>query len=83
MVDYLKSRIRPIRYITGIISVLLMVISLGAFAIKGLNMGLDFIGGMVTEAIINHSVTKSQLMDQLQLTGSRFLPRLREKKGVG
>ncbi len=42
MVDYLKSRIRPIRYITGIISVLLMVISLGAFAIKGLNMGLDF-----------------------------------------
>ncbi|ENM3774645.1 protein translocase subunit SecF, partial [Vibrio cholerae] len=66
MVDYLKSRIRPIRYITGIISVLLMVISLGAFAIKGLNMGLDFTGGMVTEAIINHSVTKSQLMDQLQ-----------------
>lgn len=43
MVDYLKSRIRPIRYITGIISVLLMVISLGAFAIKGLNMGLDFL----------------------------------------
>ncbi|EGR1055265.1 protein translocase subunit SecF [Vibrio cholerae] len=66
MVDYLKSRIRPIRYITGIISVLLMVISLGAFAIKGLNMGLDFTGGMVTEAIINHSVNKSQLMDQLQ-----------------
>ncbi|HGE6066232.1 TPA: protein translocase subunit SecF [Vibrio cholerae] len=66
MVDYLKSRIRPIRYITGIISVLLMVISLGAFAIKGLNMGLDFTGGMVTEAIINHSVTKFQLMDQLQ-----------------
>ncbi|HDI3238702.1 TPA: protein translocase subunit SecF [Vibrio cholerae] len=66
MVDYLKSRIRPIRYITGIISVLLMVISLGAFAIKGLNMGLDFTGGMVTEAIINHSVTNSQLMDQLQ-----------------
>lgn len=66
MVDYLKSRIRPIRYITGIISVLLMVISLGAFAIKGLNMGLDFTGRMVTEAIINHSVTKSQLMDQLQ-----------------
>lgn len=44
MVDYLKSRIRPIRYITGIISLLLMVISLGAFAIKGLNMGLDFTG---------------------------------------
>ncbi|EJL6760582.1 protein translocase subunit SecF [Vibrio cholerae] len=66
MVDYLKSRIRPIRYITGIISVLLMVISLGAFAIKGLNMGLDFTGGMVTEAIINQSVTKSQLMEQLQ-----------------
>lgn len=84
MVDYLKSRIRPIRYITGIISVLLMVISLGAFAIKGLNMGLDFTGGMVTEAIINHSVTKSQLMDQLQpVLGSRFRHAFGRRRALG
>lgn len=68
MVEYLKSRIRPIRYVTGIISLLLMVISLGAFAIKGLNMGLDFTGGMVTEATINRSVSKVQLLEKLQPT---------------
>ncbi|EEW11730.1 protein translocase subunit SecF [Vibrio mimicus] len=66
MIEYLKSRIRPIRYITGMISILLMVISLAAFAIKGLNMGLDFTGGMVTEAVIDSSVSKVQLIDQLQ-----------------
>lgn len=66
MIEYLTSRVRSIRYITGIISVLLMVISLGAFAVKGLNMGLDFTGGMVTEAIIDSSVSNAQLLEQLQ-----------------
>ena len=41
MVEYLKQNIRRIRYITSFVSVALMVISLGAFAVKGLNMGLD------------------------------------------
>lgn len=39
MAGYLKSRIRNIRYITSIVSIALMVISLAAFAIRGLNMG--------------------------------------------
>ncbi|EGU19291.1 protein-export membrane protein SecF [Vibrio mimicus SX-4] len=72
MIEYLKSRIRPIRYITGMISILLMVISLAAFAIKGLNMGLDFTGGMVTEAVIDSSVSKVQLIDQLIVPSARF-----------
>lgn len=58
MVDYLKFWICLICYIIGIILVLLMVILLGVFVIKGLNMGLDFTGGMVMEVIINYLVIK-------------------------
>lgn len=42
MIEFLKSRIRKIRYITSFVSIALMVISLAAFAVRGLNMGLDF-----------------------------------------
>ncbi|WP_311567495.1 protein translocase subunit SecF [Photobacterium arenosum] len=66
MAGYLKSRIRNIRYITSIVSIALMVISLAAFAIRGLNMGLDFTGGMVTETAISRSVTSHQLLDVLK-----------------
>ncbi|MGB7998381.1 MAG: protein translocase subunit SecF [Photobacterium halotolerans] len=66
MASYLKSRIRNIRYITSIVSIALMVISLTAFAIRGLNMGLDFTGGMVTETAISRSVTSHQLLEVLK-----------------
>ncbi|MEI8592627.1 protein translocase subunit SecF [Photobacterium sp. Hal280] len=66
MVRYLTSRIRKIRYITSIVSVALMVISLAAFAVRGLNMGLDFTGGMVTETLISPTVTSHQLLDVLK-----------------
>lgn len=66
MIEYFKARIRPIRYITGLVSMLLVVVSVAALASKGLNMGLDFTGGMVTEAIIDRSVTKTELIAQLQ-----------------
>ncbi|EKO3439815.1 protein translocase subunit SecF [Vibrio fluvialis] len=66
MIEFLKSRIRKIRYITSFVSIALMVISLAAFAVRGLNMGLDFTGGMVTEAVVNSSVTNHQLLDVLK-----------------
>ena len=66
MMRYLTSRIRKIRYITSVVSVALMVISLAAFAVKGLNMGLDFTGGMVTEMRITPTVTSHQLLDVLK-----------------
>ncbi|MGL4192266.1 MAG: protein translocase subunit SecF [Vibrio sp.] len=66
MIEYFKARIRPIRYITGLVSMLLVVVSVAALASKGLNMGLDFTGGMVTEAIIDRWVTKTELIAQLQ-----------------
>ncbi|EKO5152766.1 protein translocase subunit SecF [Vibrio fluvialis] len=66
MIEFLKSRIRKIRYITSFVSIALMVISLAAFAVRGLNMGLDFTGGMVTEAVVTSSVTNHQLLDVLK-----------------
>lgn len=66
MIEYLKQRMRFIRYIMGFLSVALMVISIAAFAVKGLNMGLDFTGGMVTEVSIDKNVINHQLTDVLK-----------------
>ncbi|MEF1173918.1 protein translocase subunit SecF, partial [Vibrio sinaloensis] len=55
MVEFLKQNIRKIRYVTSIVSVALMVVSLVALGARGLNMGLDFTGGMVTEVQVDKS----------------------------
>lgn len=66
MLQFVKTRIRRIRYITSLVSIALMVISLAAFAMRGLNMGLDFTGGMVTEAVVSQTVTNHDLLNVLQ-----------------
>ncbi|MDE1328448.1 protein translocase subunit SecF [Vibrio aestuarianus] len=66
MVSFLKTHIRSIRYMTSIFSVTLMLISLIALGAKGLNMGLDFTGGMVTEVTVDKTVTSNQLVDSLK-----------------
>lgn len=66
MKDYFKKNILQIRYITGVVSVLLMVVSILMFAVKGLNMGLDFTGGMVSEVEISNSITNEQLLSTLE-----------------
>ncbi|CAH8229814.1 protein translocase subunit SecF [Vibrio aestuarianus] len=66
MVSFLKKHIRSIRYITSIFSVALMLISLIALGAKGLNMGLDFTGGMVTEVTVDKTVTSTELVDSLK-----------------
>jgi preprotein translocase subunit SecF len=49
-----------------------MVVSLISFAMNGLNMGLDFTGGMVTEVQVDDTVTHNQLLEQLQPTLGEF-----------
>ncbi len=61
MVNFCKTNIRQIRYFTSVVSLVLMVVSLGALAIKGLNLGLDFTGGMVTEVQVDRNLTSNQL----------------------
>ncbi|MCG7490879.1 protein translocase subunit SecF [Vibrio sp. Of14-4] len=66
MVHYLKNNIRRIRYITSFVSVALMVVSLAAFVTKGLNMGLDFTGGMVTEVQVDKNLGNNDLLEHLK-----------------
>ncbi|RJX71383.1 protein translocase subunit SecF [Vibrio sinensis] len=65
MVEYLKAHIRRIRYITGVASVILMVLSGIALGAKGLNLGLDFTGGMVTEVQVDNQISHNQLVKLL------------------
>ncbi|MCA3881593.1 protein translocase subunit SecF [Vibrio vulnificus] len=66
MVEFMKKHIRAIRYLTSVISLALMVVSLVALGLRGLNLGLDFTGGMVTEVKLDTGLTNHQLLDQLK-----------------
>jgi len=72
MVEYLKHNIRRIRYITSFVSVALMVISLVALGARGLNMGLDFTGGMVTEVQVDNTLTSNDLLGALKPALGKF-----------
>lgn len=65
MMNQIKSNIRKIRYFTSYVSIALMVVSLLALGARGLNMGLDFTGGMVTEIQVDASVDSHQLLSSL------------------
>ncbi|MEZ9131922.1 protein translocase subunit SecF [Vibrio breoganii] len=66
MVKFFKHNIRNVRYFTTVISVLLTVVAIAAIGLKGLNLGLDFTGGMVTEVQLDKSLSSNQIMKQLQ-----------------
>ncbi|MDF2155325.1 protein translocase subunit SecF [Vibrio sp. CAU 1672] len=66
MVEMLKQNIRKIRYFTTLVSVVLTVLSLVALGIQGLNLGLDFTGGMVTEVKVDKQLTNHDLLNVLQ-----------------
>lgn len=66
MVEFLKQHIRRIRYVTGFISVALMIFSLVALGLRGLNMGLDFTGGMVTEVQLDKALTSADMLKVLK-----------------
>lgn len=66
MVNYFKQHIRAIRHTTNLVSILLTVLALSALAIRGLNMGLDFTGGMVTEVRVDSSLTHEQVVNVLK-----------------
>lgn len=72
MSAFFKQRIREIRSITSIISLVLMIISLGAIATNGLNMGLDFTGGMVTEVKVDNSISHEKMVETLQPALGQF-----------
>ncbi|CAM2767430.1 protein translocase subunit SecF [Vibrio mytili] len=66
MVQLLKCNIRKIRYFTALVSTVLTVIAIAALAVKGLNFGLDFTGGMVTEVKLDKQLTNRDLLNVLE-----------------
>ncbi|PMG02960.1 protein-export membrane protein SecF [Vibrio breoganii] len=66
MVMFFKHNIRKVRYFTTVVSILLTVVAIAAIGLKGLNLGLDFTGGMVTEVQLDKSLSSNQIMKQLQ-----------------
>ena len=49
------------RHFTSAVSVLLMIVSVFLIASKGLNWGLDFTGGVVSEIQLNNQITSSEI----------------------
>nr|WP_101094954.1 protein translocase subunit SecF [Shewanella indica] len=54
------------RYFSSAISVVLMIVSISVIAVKGLNWGLDFTGGVVSEIRIESSISAKTLQPLLQ-----------------
>ncbi|MBY5991814.1 protein translocase subunit SecF [Ferrimonas balearica] len=55
----------PWRYLTGGLSVLLLLLALSQLAGKGLNWGMDFTGGVVTEVTMSASQDAPELAERL------------------
>ncbi len=66
MVKTIQKHIRKVRYFTTLVSVTLTVIAIAALGMRGLNLGLDFTGGMVTEVKIDEQLTSQDLLIALQ-----------------
>ncbi|CAE6931195.1 protein translocase subunit SecF [Vibrio sp. B1FLJ16] len=66
MVKTIQKHIRKVRYFTTLVSVILTVIAIAALGMRGLNLGLDFTGGMVTEVKIDEQLTSQDLLSALQ-----------------
>ncbi|WP_412501636.1 protein translocase subunit SecF [Shewanella chilikensis] len=54
------------RYFSSAVSVILMIVSISVIAVKGLNWGLDFTGGVVSEIRIDSSISAKALQPVLQ-----------------
>ncbi|MCW8346420.1 protein translocase subunit SecF [Vibrio sp. ZSDZ65] len=65
MKNYLTTHIRSIRYFTNLLSIALVVLSIIVVGVKGLNLGLDFTGGVVSEVQLAQSTTQTELRETL------------------
>ncbi|CED61257.1 protein translocase subunit SecF [Moritella viscosa] len=55
-----------LRYISSAMSVIFMLIAIAFISINGLNWGLDFTGGVITEVQLDPSITMSEISPLLQ-----------------
>ena len=55
-----------LRYISSAISVVFMLVAIAFISVNGLNWGLDFTGGVITEVQLDPSITMSEISPLLQ-----------------
>lgn len=60
------DRVTLCRYISSIVSIILMVISLVVISVNGFNWGLDFTGGVVSEIRLDSNINSSQIEQLLE-----------------
>ena len=58
-----------LRSYASVLSLLLMLGSVGALAVKGINWGLDFTGGTLIELVYDQPVKTADVRDQLATAG--------------
>lgn len=61
-----SNRYSKLRYFSSAISVVFMLISIAFISVNGLNWGLDFTGGVITEVQLDPSITMSEISPLLQ-----------------
>ncbi|GIC78059.1 protein translocase subunit SecF [Moritella sp. F3] len=61
-----SNKYSRLRYFSSAISVVFMLISMAFISINGLNWGLDFTGGVITEVQLDPSITMSEISPLLQ-----------------
>ena len=61
MKNWIIKNLTKLRYMTGIVSIALMVISITFICVRGLNWGLDFTGGVVSEIQMDSQITNSEI----------------------
>ncbi|CCN49020.1 putative SecD/SecF/SecDF export membrane protein [Vibrio nigripulchritudo MADA3029] len=61
----IKNNMTQIRRWTGIFSIALVIISIALLSVRGLNLGLDFTGGMVSEFRLSPDVSQTELTQSL------------------
>lgn len=61
-----NSKLTKWRHVGSLISCLLIVVSIFSLATKGLNFGLDFTGGMISEVRLDNTLTAAQIQTKLE-----------------
>lgn len=69
MVDLKTINFMAARHIATVISIVLMVVSLGSLAIRGLNFGLDFTGGTLVELSYSEATPLEDIRHSLREAG--------------
>ncbi|RYV00667.1 protein translocase subunit SecF [Shewanella sp. OPT22] len=59
--EFIRTNATKLRYMTSVVSVVAMILSITVIVANGLNWGLDFTGGVVSEIQMDKNITPKQM----------------------